>query len=189
VRYAGIFALAALAGCSGPSPEETRREAMRLRASVEKYRSDYLNAVAAENRLAPETLAWLNGPAITAGRTQAVSDARRFMDLWARVYFAPRHMHEQLRLDEYSSPRVRAAHEIMLNRLKRRYFELHDYQRYAQHASESEMHHTPAGRLPKQLEEFRNRLQTREPAADEIGPLLDSLQSTACRTPGAGKSR
>jgi hypothetical protein len=168
--------LTALTGCGDPSPEAVRREATRLQASVEKHRSDYLHAIAAENRLAPETLAWLKGAAITAARTYAVSDARRYMDRWARVYFGYRYMHQQLRSDEYASPRVRGVHREILEHLKRRYFETHDYQRYAQHASESEMYHTPAGRLPRQLREFRNRLEAQPPAVDEIGPLLDGLR-------------
>jgi hypothetical protein len=37
------------------------------------------------------------------------------------------------------------------------------------------MHHTAAGRLPKELEEFRNRLLARVPAVDGISPVLESL--------------
>jgi hypothetical protein len=175
MRYPG-FLLLLLSGCGHhPSAEAVRAEAKRLQASVERYRSDYLNAIASENRLIPETLAWLNGGATTGARTDAVADARRYMDRWARVYFAHRYMHGQLRFDRYSSEQVRTAQRKMLEHLKRRYFELHDYQRYAQHASESEMHHTAAGRLPKELEEFRNRLLARVPAVDGISPVLDSL--------------
>jgi hypothetical protein len=97
------------------------------------------------------------------------------MDRWARVYFVPRYMHGQLRIDEYSSEQVKAVQGLLLDHLRRRYFELHDYQRYAQHASESEMHRAPPGRLPKELEEFRNRLRARVPSVDEIARLLASL--------------
>jgi hypothetical protein len=97
------------------------------------------------------------------------------MDRWAAVYFGPRYMHERLRFDRYSSAEVRTVQSKLLAHLKRRYFELHDYQRYAQRAGESEMHRTPAGRLPRQLEEFRARLEVRRPAVDEIGPLLAAL--------------
>jgi len=97
------------------------------------------------------------------------------MDRWAKVYFTPRHMHEQLRSDTYQTHTVRAVQQQMLAHLKRLYFELHDYQRYAQHAAESTMHQTPPGRLPPALMEFEQRLSTRSPGRDEITPLLDSL--------------
>jgi hypothetical protein len=146
-----------------------------LEASFERYRAGYLKAIADENHLASQTLIWLKGAAVTADRTRAVAEARRYRDHWARVYFVFRHMHEQLRFDEYAASDVRNVHRQLLDGLKRRYIELHDYQRYAQYAAESEMHHTPAGRLPRELDEFRARLEARPPAANEIGPLLASL--------------
>ena len=144
----------------------------------------HLASIATEERLVAETLAWLNGTAVTAPRTQAVREARHWMDRWARVYFVPRYMHEQLRYDHYSSPRIKAVQQQLLDHMKQRYVELHDYQRYAQRASESNMHNTQAGRLPPQLVEFRQRLEVRAPAADRIGPLLATLEER----PAAGSS-
>jgi hypothetical protein len=172
---AGLVLLAVLAGCRTRPPESERDQAARLRASYAKHLAGHLTSIGTENRLAHETLAWLNGTAITAPRAQALREARQWMDRWAKVYFVPRHMHEQLRFDEYSSPRIQAAQQQLLRHMQQRYFELHDYQRYAQQAAESEMHHTPAGRLPRQLVEFRQRLEARPPAADRIGPLLARL--------------
>jgi hypothetical protein len=174
VRFVVIALLAISAGCARHT-ESAHDQAARLRGSIERYRAEYLKAIESENRLIPETLAWLSGDAVFATRSRATADARVFMDRWARVYFAPRYMHEQLRFDRYTSPEVRRVQEQILGHLKRRYFELHDYQRYAQHASQSEMHRTAAGRLPRQLEEFRSRLQSRRPAGDEIAPLLALL--------------
>jgi len=158
-------------------------EAGRLRASVEKHNAEYRQSVEAENRLAAETIAWLKGDAVIAPRSQALAQARLVMDRWARVYFVPRYMHEQLRLDEYSSARVQAIQRQLLDRLKRRYFELHEYQRYAQRASESEMHHTPAGRLAEELLEFQRRLESRPTATDELRPLLETLGCLAGAKP------
>jgi hypothetical protein len=174
MRYLPVVLAALLAAC-GTSPQETREQSARLRASIEKYRAEYLQSIETENRLIPETIVWLAGSALTAPRAQAVAEARDFMDRWARVYFVPRYMHGQLRSDEYSSAEVKELQRRMLDGLKRRYFELHDYQRYAQYASESEMGHTPAGLLSKELQEFRKRLQARAPAVDEIGPVLNAL--------------
>jgi hypothetical protein len=165
------------AGCSHPSPEAAQGEETRLKSSLEKYYPEYLAAIESENRLVLETLDWLNGNAIRAPRTQAVAEARAFMDRWARVYFVPRYMHGQLRAHRYRSAHAAAVHQRLLNGLKRRYFELHDYQRYAQYASESEMHHTPPGRLPRELDEFRSRLQFRARAIDEVGPLMKALRN------------
>lgn len=163
-----------LAGCS-PSPEEVRQEAAKLRRSVEKHHGDYLRSVENANRLVPETLAWLDGPARDATRAQAASEAHRIAERWARVYFGPRWIHQQLRFDKYSSMEVHQAHGQLLDYLKRTYFELHDYQRYAQHAAESGMHGAPRGTLPPQLQEFRKRLAARPAAVDEITPVLEAL--------------
>jgi hypothetical protein len=178
---AAALLAAALAGCGPPSAERVSEEASRLRKSFEKRHPDYLQSIEGANELAPETLAWLDGAAITAPRAQAVSDAHRFAEKWARVYFGPRYMHEQLRFDEYSAPEVHQAQGQALDHLKRWYFELHDYQRYAQHAAESSMHGAPPGVLPPQLQEFRRRLQARARSVDEITPVLESLPTRATR--------
>jgi hypothetical protein len=164
-----------LAGCRRQHVAAAHEEAGRLRASVEKHGAEYRLSVEAENLLTAETIAWLKGDAVTAPRSLALAKARQVMDRWARVYFVPRYMHEQLRFDEYSSARVQAIQRQMLDHLKQRYFELHEYQRYAQRASESEMHHTPAGRLAGELLEFQRRLESRQPATDELRPLLETL--------------
>jgi hypothetical protein len=120
--YSLAFVLVVLqAGCRQPSGDLVREEAARLRASVEKYRAEYLKGIETENRLALETIEWLNGAAVVAPRGQAVADARTFMDRWARVYFVPRYMHGQLRFDEYSSEQVRAVQGRLLDHLRRRY--------------------------------------------------------------------
>jgi hypothetical protein len=149
-----------------------REESAKLRASIEKFRSEYSQAIDTENQLCAQTLDWLRGRAVTAPRSLAVSEARAFRDRWGKVYFVPRWMHEQLRYDRYSSPEVKAMQARVLNHLKQRYFELHDYQRYAQHASESAMHHAPVGYLPGQLQEFQLRLESRLPATDELDAML-----------------
>lgn len=169
-----VVLLALLGSCRSHPQERLPEQAARLRSAFGKYRAEYLASIDAENRLIAETLLWLNGNAVTAPRAEAAAEARRLMDRWARVYFVPRYMHAQLRLDRYSPP-IQAVQQRLLERLKRRYFELHDYQRYAQSAWESGMHNTRAGRLPKELEEFRSRLGARAPAVDELWPLLDSL--------------
>jgi len=173
---AGLALLALLAGCSTRLPESERDEAARLRASYAMHLAGHVASIATEDRLVAETLAWLNGTAVSAPRTQAVREARHWMDRWAKVYFVPRYMHEQLRYDHYSSPRIKAVQQQLLDHMKQRYFELHDYQRYAQRASESNMHNTQAGLLPPQLVEFRQRLETRAPAVDRISPLLATLE-------------
>ena len=170
-----IILAVVLAGCGSPSPEEIRAESARLRGSFDKHRSDYMDAIEAANKLTPETIAWLDGAAITASRAQAVADTHMIMNKWAAAHFGPRYMHEQLRFDKYSAPEVVAVQKRMLDHLKRIYVEYHDYQRYAQHAADTSMHGMPAGRLPPQLQEFRRRLMERKPTADEITPLLDSL--------------
>lgn len=171
-----ILLAAALAGCrQQPSPSELRAESLRLRASFAKHQPEHLAALDDANRLIPETLAWLDGPALTAPRSQAVAGARVLMDKWARLHFVPRVAHEQLRFDEYSSPQVKSAHRELLHRMKLIYVEFHDYQRYCQHAVESSMHGFPPGRLHPQLDEFRHRLQSRPPFTDNLSPLLDPL--------------
>ena len=174
--FGALALLAFLAGCSTRPAESERDQAARLRASYQKYLDDHLASIEAETRLTAETLVWLNGSAVTAQRAHAQQEARQFMERWAKVYFVPRYMHEQLRYDAYSSPRVKAVQQQLLGHMKQRYFELHDYQRYAQYASESGLHKSPPGRLPPQLVEFRQRLQVRAPAVDRIGPLLAALQ-------------
>ncbi|MBS1830723.1 MAG: hypothetical protein JST93_35825 [Acidobacteria bacterium] len=154
-----LWLVALLAGCSGPTPEETRKEAARFRASLEKYRAEYVKGIEKENLLARETLAWLKGAAVTGSHTRRMSDARQFTDRWARVYFVPRTMHEQLRFDRYASPEVRAVQGRVLEHLRTRYFELHEYQRYAQGF--------PAGHR-----DFERRLEVREVARDELFGLL-----------------
>lgn len=167
--------LALLVGCSTRSPESESDQEARLRASYGKHLAVHLASIETENRLVLETLAWLNGTAVTAPRAQALREARHWMDRWTSVYFVPRYMHEQLRYDQYSSPRLRAIQQQLLDHMKQRYFELHDYQRYSQYAYESALHNTPPGRLPRQLVEFRQRLESHAPAADRIGPLLAAM--------------
>lgn len=176
-----------LAGCRRQHVAAPHEEAARLRASIEKLGAEYRQSLEAEDRLAAETIAWLKGDAVTAPRSQALARARQLMDRWARVYFVPRYMHEQLRFDEYSAARVRTVQRRLLDSLKLRYFELHEYQRYAQRASESEMHHTPAGRLAGELQEFQRRLESRQPATDEIQPLMETLGCLAAKPAEAAK--
>jgi hypothetical protein len=171
---AGVALSLLLVSCARQR-ETVPEEAARLRASIEKFSSEYRQAIDAENRLRSETLAWLRSSAVTASRAEAAREARLLMDRWARVYFVPRWMHEKLRHDQYSSTEVRAMQARVLGHLKRRYIELHDYQRYAQHASESGMHHTPVGYLPAQLKEFQLRLEGRPVATDELGGMLAEL--------------
>ena len=173
--FASLALLALLTGCTTRLPESERAQMARLRASYAIHFAGHEASIGAENRLIAETLAWLNGTAVTAPRAQAVQEARRWTDRWAKVYFVPRYMHEQLRYDEYQAPRVKAVQRQLLEHMKRRYFELHEYQRYAQNASESGFHNTPPGHLPHQLVEFRQKLEARAPAVDRIGPLLATL--------------
>lgn len=169
-----VVLLPLLGSCSSLPQEPIPEQAARLRSRFGKYQAEYLASIDGENQLIGETLLWLNGRAVTAPRAEAAAEARKLMDRWASVYFVPRYMHEQLRFDRYSPP-IQAVQHGLLERLKRRYFELHDYQRYAQSAWQSGMHNTPVGRLPRELEEFRSRLEARAPAVDELGPLLTSL--------------
>lgn len=160
------LALAAclLAGCHNPPPETARQQTARLRASFEQHRTAYLRSVEDASRLVPETLAWLDGPAVSHSRAIALSEARTLTDNWARIYFVPRTMHGQLRFDRYTSQPVQAAQQRVLDLLRRSYFELHEYQRYCQYAAESGLHAASPGRLPPQLEEFRRRLRAHLPS-------------------------
>ena len=157
-----LWVVAILIGCSGPTPEETRREAARFRASVEKYRAEYVQEIEKENRLTGETLVWLKGAAVTGSYTRRMADARQFTDRWARVYFVPRTMHEQLRFDWYASAEVRAVQGRVLDHLRARYFELHEYQRYAQG-------------FPVGCRDFERRLEVRGVTRDELFGMLGSL--------------
>ncbi len=171
------FTLCFLAGCQAPPPDVARQEVARLRASLERHRPAYLKAIDEGNRLIPETLVWLDGRAAQQPRSIALAEARTLTGKWANVYFVPRSMHEQLRFDRYSSAKAGAAHQRVLSLLRRDYFELHEYQRYAQRASEATLHGASGGRLPPQLHEFRRRRRARPPFADEIGPLLAALNA------------
>lgn len=169
-----VAALACCA-CSGPKPAEIRQESVRLRTVMQTHMPAYRASVEEENRLIAATLEWLRGEALTAPRSAAASAARRWEERWSKVYFVPRYMHELRRGDEYRTAPAREAQKRILALLKTRYFELHDFQRYAQYAAESGMRYTPVGRLPGQLEEFRRRLEARAPARDDITPLLEGL--------------
>jgi hypothetical protein len=174
MRGWGVIALSVmLAGCGRVSPEVARQEVARLRASFEKHRGAYLAGVEAENRLVPETLAWLKGGAVSAPRGEAVAGARLFREKWAKVHFVPRVIHEALRFDEYRSAEVRAAQRRMLEHLRRSYEETHVYQRYAQRASETRLHGAAVGVLPVELQAFRRGLEGRPRAADQVTPLLE----------------
>lgn len=170
-----LAAVAACCACAAPTHDEIRQESARLRKVMEQHLPEYRKAVDEENRLIPATLQWLRAEAVTAPRSAAAPTARQWMDRWAKVYFVPRYMHELRRGDEYRTAPAREAQKRILAHLKERYFELHDYQRYAQHASESGMHNSPAGRLPAELTEFQRRLEARAPARDVITPLLAAL--------------
>lgn len=172
---AAIALLITAAGCGTVAPEKVRQEPARLRKSVERFRTQYLESVETSNRLTRETIAWLNGRALTEPRGQAVADAHMVMDRWAKLHFVPRYMHEQLRSNEYSRAGVKDVQRRILDHLRRDYIEYHDYQRYAQRAAETSMHGIPQGRLAPQLVEFRKRLETRAPSQDWLTPLLASL--------------
>lgn len=170
-----LLLAAALAACGPPSPEQTRAEARRLRASFAPHHAAYAASLKDWNLAARLSLNWLDGPALTSTRSQAVADVRLLQERWAKVHFAPRVIHEALRFDRYQTPLVRAAHTEMLARLRRAYVESHDYQRYSQHAAQTSIHGAPPGRLPAPLAEFRRRLAARPPAVDDVSPLLASL--------------
>lgn len=143
-------------------PPDAAADSARLRASFAKHRQAYLEGLDAENRLLAETRQWL--PSAKSGDRSSC----RFVDPWSRVYFNPREIQFALREGSYSAPAVRRAHAEILDRLKTRYFILHDYQRYAQYDCE--------GRNgPAQFDEFRRRLDAHAPAKDEVTPILESL--------------
>jgi hypothetical protein len=165
-----VLAALAFLSCGAPSPEVTRDEARRLRASFARHRIAYTESIELENRLVPETLEWLDAGQAEQTRSQAC----RLMDRWASAYFGPRVIHGEMRFEEYTSPQVRRMHRMMLEKLKQRYFVLHDYQRYAQAACRAETR--PARALIRgELEEFRGRIQSHPRALDEITGLLASL--------------
>jgi hypothetical protein len=157
----GVLAVAVLLPACNLSPPDVAAESARLRASIAKRRAAYVDGIDSENRLVAESLRWLTGPS-------RVEASCRFVDPWARVYFNPREFHAAIRFDEYRSPQVRDVHARILERLKRRYFILHDYQRYAQYACES-----PS--KGAQLGEFQRRLEAHPRAEDEIAPILAGL--------------
>jgi hypothetical protein len=154
-----LTGLAMLLVACGPPPAN---EAARFQASYEPYMAEYRASIDTENKLIGDSLIWLDS-AIT------IDSATDLMDRWAKVYFVPRWMHQQLRFDRYQSPQVRDIQTRILRHLKERYFELHDYQRYAQRTREK-------GPVAAQLEEFRLRLRARKPAVDQVTPLLESLR-------------
>lgn len=172
---ASLMLALSLVCCRGPSPEQARAEARRLRAAVGGHRAAYLQSIEAEKVLISETLAWLEGPLATRDRGLLAAESRRFTEKWARVYFMPREIHAALRQEQYMAPTVRSAHALILRRLKSRYFTLHDYQRYAQHASETGARHTPLGRMPAPLASLKARLTAHAQPRDEISPILNGL--------------
>jgi hypothetical protein len=167
--------IVSLSGCRSPSPEKAESEAQALRASIDRHRAAYLKSIQLENALVARTLTWLSGPVATRDRGELASEAGRYMEDWARVYFMPREMHAAIKQDEYSADAVCQAHEKILKHLKDRYFILHDYQRYAQYTSESDFKDAPPGRMPSQLAEMKRRLETHAAARDEITPILAQL--------------
>ena len=164
-----------LCACAGPTPVETREEPALLRKTMEQHLPEYRKSVENENRLIEDSLAWLQTDAITAPRAAAVSAARQWADRWIKVYFVPRYFQERRQGDRYRTTPAREAQKQILTHLKARYFELHDYSRYGDHAAASAMHNTPAGRLPAPPEEVKERLEAR--AQDQITPLLAQLQN------------
>jgi len=170
-----LLLIVSLSGCRNPTPEKVKSEAQSLRGSIERHRAAYLKSIELENALVAKTLTWLSGPVATRDRGALASEAGRFMEDWARVYFMPREMHAAIKQDEYSADAVSQAHERILKHLKDRYFILHDYQRYAQHTSESDFSDAPLGKMPSQLAEMKRRLETHAAARDEITPILAQL--------------
>ncbi len=167
-----FFVLSACRPFTQPSAAE---EAARLRSSYSAHRVAYLESIEGENALVPATLQWLDGPASTQSRSLLRSTACQFTDRWARVYFGPRHMQEQMRSEVYAAGPVQDAHRRVMERLRQRYFLLHEYQRYSQRACEAPPAGYNAPGLPPGLVEFRNRLQVHTKAVDEITPVLESL--------------
>lgn len=165
----------ALSACRPSTQPSTAEEAARFRSSFAAHRAAYLESIEGENALVPATLQWLDGPASTQSRSLLRSTACQFTDRWARVYFGPRHMQEQMRSEVYAAGPVQDAHRRLMERLRERYFLLHEYQRYSQHACEATPRSYNAPGLPPGLLEFRNRLLAHPKAVDEITPVLESL--------------
>ena len=173
--YTPLLVFGALSGCRRaplPAPAE---EAARLRGSFATHRAVYLASVEGENALVPATLQWLNGRASTQPRSQLRSTACEFTERWARVYFSPRHIQEQMRFDHYAPGPVRDVHRRLLERLRQRYFLLHEYQRFGQAACAAPAIGYNAPGLPPGLVEFRDRLRAHPRAVDEITPMFESL--------------
>ncbi|MBL0156716.1 MAG: hypothetical protein IPP47_06385 [Bryobacterales bacterium] len=164
-----------LAACRHTPPSSPAHDASRLRSSFAQHQSAYLASLAAENALVSATLQWLNTSAATQPRSQLRSTACQFTERWARVYFVPRHIHQLLRFDRYTPGPVEDAHTRLLERLRVRYFLLHEYQRYGQRACEASVQSYNVPGLPPGLAEFRARLQAHPQAIDELTPLLDAL--------------
>ena len=85
----------------------------------------------------------------------------------------PRHIHQLLRFDRYTPGPVEDAHTRLQDRLRVRYFLLHEYQRYGQRACEASAQSFNVPGLPPGLAEFRARLQTGE----HPGKLKDQVTS------------
>lgn len=173
IRYA-LLAVA-LAACRHTVPSSPSQDAERLRSSFAQHRASYQASIEAENALVSATLLWLNTSASTQSRSQLRSTACQFTERWARVYFVPRELHQHLRFDPYPPGPVEEAHATLLERLRVRYFLLHEYQRYGQRACEASVQSYNVPGLPPGLTEFRARLQAHPKAVDELTPLLDSL--------------
>ena len=173
IRYALL--LLVLASCRHAPTPAPSEEAARFRASFARQREAYLQSIKSENALVPATLQWLDGPAATQPRSALRSTACQFTERWARVYFGPRHIQEQMRIDQYAPGPVQDAHRHLMERLRERYFLLHEYQRYGQRACEASVQsYNVPGLLPG-LAEFRDRLKAHPAAIDEVTPLLDAL--------------
>lgn len=172
---AGFLIFFALCACRQAPQPSSSQEAARLRSSFATHRAAYLASIEAENALVPATLRWLDGPAATQPRSLLRSTACRFTERWARVYFGPRHMQEQMRSETYAHGPLQDAHRRLMERLRQRYFLLHEYQRYSQRACEAPPLAYNAPGLPPGLLEFRNRLRVHPQAVDEITPVLASL--------------
>jgi len=173
IRYALL--VVGLIACRHSAPTSPAHDAARLRSSFVPHRAPCLASLDAENALVPATLLWLNTSAATQPRSQLRSTACQFTERWARVYLVPRHIHQLLRFDRYTPGPVEDAHTRLLERLRVRYFLLHEYQRYGQRACEASAQSYNVPGLPPGLAEFRARLQAHPQAIDELTPVLDSL--------------
>ena len=169
-----LFVICVTACRSGPEAGVSA-EAARLRSSFAVHRAAYLESVEAQNALAPATLRWLDGLAATQSRSALRSSACDFTERWARVYFGPRYIQEQMRFDDYASGPVRDTHRRMMERLREWYFVLHEYQRYGQRACEASAQSYNVPGITAKLVEFRERLRYQPKAIDEITPMLDAL--------------